>query len=199
MQGKIAVEEHFALPETAAKSVRHPDDPYWSGIHGKLIDLFDRRLAEMDKAGIEIAVLSLNANGCRKFPRPPKRSRSRSKPMTHSLKRWQSGPTASPPWPRCQCRTRKRRPLNCNAASAVSNSKARWSTVFRKSASPTPRSITTYRNTGRSGPKPKGLACRFICIRVIRCLASAGPMRAILGLPARRGTLPSKPRSMRCA
>jgi gamma-resorcylate decarboxylase len=72
MQGKIAVEEHFALPETAAKSVRHPDDPYWSGIHGKLIDLFDRRLAEMDKAGIEIAVLSLNANGVQEIPETAK-------------------------------------------------------------------------------------------------------------------------------
>jgi hypothetical protein len=39
MQGKIAVEEHFALAETAAKSVRHPDDSYWAAIHGKLIDL----------------------------------------------------------------------------------------------------------------------------------------------------------------
>jgi predicted TIM-barrel fold metal-dependent hydrolase len=68
MQGKIAVEEHFALPETAAKSVRHPGDLYWSGIHGKLIDLFDRRLAEMDATGIEIAVLSLNANGVQEIP-----------------------------------------------------------------------------------------------------------------------------------
>jgi 2,3-dihydroxybenzoate decarboxylase len=68
MQGKIAVEEHFALAETAAKSVRHPDDSYWAGIHGKLIDLFDRRLAEMDACGIEMAVLSLNANGIQEIP-----------------------------------------------------------------------------------------------------------------------------------
>jgi len=63
MLGKIAVEEHFAIAVTAGKSVRHSESSYWSGIEGKLIDLFDRRLAEMDACGIERAVLSLNANG----------------------------------------------------------------------------------------------------------------------------------------
>ncbi len=70
MQGKIAVEEHFAIAETAAKSVRHPESGYWAGIHGKLIDLFDRRLAEMDAAGIACEVLSLNANGIQEIPEP---------------------------------------------------------------------------------------------------------------------------------
>src|SRR5579862_4260853 len=68
MQGKIAVEEHFAIGATAAKSVRFPDDAYWSGIEGKLIDLFDRRLVEMDAAGIVCEVLSLNANGVQEIP-----------------------------------------------------------------------------------------------------------------------------------
>jgi len=70
MQGKIAVEEHFAIGVTAAKSVRFPDDPYWSAIEGKLIDFYDRRLAEMDAAGIACAVLSLNANGIQEIPDP---------------------------------------------------------------------------------------------------------------------------------
>ena len=68
MQGKIAVEEHFAIGKTAAKSVRFPQDAYWAGIEGKLIDLFDRRLAEMDACGIGLAVLSLNANGIQEIP-----------------------------------------------------------------------------------------------------------------------------------
>jgi gamma-resorcylate decarboxylase len=68
MQGKIAVEEHFAIGATAAKSVRFPDHAYWSGIEGKLVDLFDRRLAEMDAAGIVCEVLSLNANGVQEIP-----------------------------------------------------------------------------------------------------------------------------------
>jgi gamma-resorcylate decarboxylase len=72
MQGKIAVEEHFAIGATASKSVRFPDHPYWSGIEGKLIDLFDRRLAEMDACGIGCEVLSLNANGIQEVPETAK-------------------------------------------------------------------------------------------------------------------------------
>ena len=68
MQGKIAVEEHFGTVATAAKSVRHPQSGYWSAIESKLIDLFDRRLAEMDACGIEYEVLSLNANGIQEVP-----------------------------------------------------------------------------------------------------------------------------------
>jgi len=68
MQGKIAVEEHFGLAETAAKSVRIPESRYWAEIQGKLVDLFDRRLAEMDACGIEREVLSLNANGIQEVP-----------------------------------------------------------------------------------------------------------------------------------
>jgi 2,3-dihydroxybenzoate decarboxylase len=37
-------------------------------MRGKLLDLFDRRLAEMDQTGIEIAVLSLNADGVQSIP-----------------------------------------------------------------------------------------------------------------------------------
>jgi len=72
MQGKIAVEEHFGNAATAAKSVRHPESGYWSAIEGKLIDLFDRRLSEMDACGIEVEVLSLNANGTQEIPEPAK-------------------------------------------------------------------------------------------------------------------------------
>ncbi|MFZ3337651.1 MAG: amidohydrolase, partial [Xanthobacteraceae bacterium] len=72
MQDKIAVEEHFAIGATASKSVRFPEHPYWSGIEGKLVDLFDRRLAEMDACGIGCAVLSLNANGIQEIPEAAK-------------------------------------------------------------------------------------------------------------------------------
>ncbi len=72
MQGKIAVEEHYGIGKTAAKSVRFPDHPYWAAIDGKLTDIFDRRLAEMDECGIECAVLSLNANGIQEIFEPAK-------------------------------------------------------------------------------------------------------------------------------
>jgi predicted TIM-barrel fold metal-dependent hydrolase len=67
MQGKIAVEEHFAIAETMDGAVRWPTS-YWAGLNGKLLDLFGQRLTEMDQAGIEIAVLSLNADGIQAIP-----------------------------------------------------------------------------------------------------------------------------------
>jgi gamma-resorcylate decarboxylase len=68
MDGKIAVEEHFAIPETTPPGAARWPTPYWAEMNGKLIDLFDRRLAEMDQTGIELAVLSLNADGIQAIP-----------------------------------------------------------------------------------------------------------------------------------
>jgi predicted TIM-barrel fold metal-dependent hydrolase len=62
MQGKIAVEEHFAIPDTTDRSMRYQTE-YWTGLQPRLLDLHDRRLAEMDRNGIEIEVISLNSNG----------------------------------------------------------------------------------------------------------------------------------------
>ena len=67
MQGKIAVEEHFAIADTTGGSLRYPGS-YWSGLQGKLLDFFGQRLAEMDRCGIEIAVLSLNSNAVQGIP-----------------------------------------------------------------------------------------------------------------------------------
>jgi gamma-resorcylate decarboxylase len=61
MQGKIAVEEHFRIEETKGSESRYPGS-YWSGLSSKLLDVHGARLAEMDRAGIEVAVLSLNSN-----------------------------------------------------------------------------------------------------------------------------------------
>ncbi len=61
MQGKIAVEEHFRIEETKGSEARYPGS-YWAGLSSKLLDVHGARLAEMDRAGIEIAVLSLNSN-----------------------------------------------------------------------------------------------------------------------------------------
>jgi 2,3-dihydroxybenzoate decarboxylase len=62
MQGKIAVEEHFAIPDTTDRSLRYHTE-YWTGLQPRLLDLHDQRLAEMDRAGIEIEIISLNSNG----------------------------------------------------------------------------------------------------------------------------------------
>jgi len=71
MQGKIAVEEHFAIPEMTGSSTRYTT-PYWAGLHAKLLDVHGARLAEMDKHGIEIEVTSLNSNAIQGIPDPGK-------------------------------------------------------------------------------------------------------------------------------
>jgi 2,3-dihydroxybenzoate decarboxylase len=67
MQGKIAVEEHFAIPEMTGSSTRYPG-AYWGGLHGKLLDLQGQRLVEMDRTGIEIEIISLNSNAIQGIP-----------------------------------------------------------------------------------------------------------------------------------
>jgi 2,3-dihydroxybenzoate decarboxylase len=63
MQDKIALEEHFALPETLGASQQYAIDGRWDDLHRRLLDLNDLRLAEMDRHGIALAILSLNAPG----------------------------------------------------------------------------------------------------------------------------------------
>ena len=69
MQGKVAVEEHFRIPETKGSESRYPG-PYWEGLSSKLLDVHDARLAEMDKTGIEFEVISLNSNAVQGVPDP---------------------------------------------------------------------------------------------------------------------------------
>ena len=61
MIGKIALEEHFALPETLADSTRYAIAQAWSLLEQRLLDLHDHRLSQMDAHGIAYAILSLNS------------------------------------------------------------------------------------------------------------------------------------------
>jgi gamma-resorcylate decarboxylase len=60
MQGKIALEEHFATQATLGDSQVFGGH-VWSQLGPRLLDIQDMRLAEMDKHGIEMMILSLNA------------------------------------------------------------------------------------------------------------------------------------------
>jgi predicted TIM-barrel fold metal-dependent hydrolase len=61
MQGKIIVEEHFALPETLGDSRGIWTEETWTELRSRILDIHDRRLREMDQHGIEMMLLSLNA------------------------------------------------------------------------------------------------------------------------------------------
>ena len=62
MQGKIAIEEHFAYgkpDEDTAGRLQNAES--WAETARRLVDIHDLRLKDMDKYGIEYTILSLNA------------------------------------------------------------------------------------------------------------------------------------------
>lgn len=68
MQGKIALEEHFAIAETLQDSAGFVPPSYWEELSGRLLDIHDRRLREMDAHGVEMMILSLNAPAVQAIP-----------------------------------------------------------------------------------------------------------------------------------
>ena len=60
MQGKIALEEHFAIEATLGDS-KVFGGHVWEQLGPRLLDIQDLRLKEMDKHGVELMILSLNA------------------------------------------------------------------------------------------------------------------------------------------
>lgn len=61
MNNKIALEEHFAIPETLDDSAGFVPESYWKILQSRLLDITENRLKLMDENGIEMMLLSLNA------------------------------------------------------------------------------------------------------------------------------------------
>jgi gamma-resorcylate decarboxylase len=68
MQGKIALEEHFAIPDTLADSAGFVPESHWPELRDRLLDIQERRLREMDRHGIDMMILSLNAPAVQAIP-----------------------------------------------------------------------------------------------------------------------------------
>jgi 2,3-dihydroxybenzoate decarboxylase len=60
MQGKIALEEHFATPATLGDSQVFGAH-VWGELGPRLTDFHDKRIRLMDESGVEIMIVSLNA------------------------------------------------------------------------------------------------------------------------------------------
>jgi hypothetical protein len=67
--GKIALEEHFALAETVDTSYAVRDLP--PETRNKILDVGSGRIAELDRGGIDICILSLIAPGVQAVPGVP--------------------------------------------------------------------------------------------------------------------------------
>lgn len=61
--GKIAIEEHFNLPEFSEGHPQYVNAEMTKDINRRLLDLSTLRLSEMDAAGIDYSLLSLTAPG----------------------------------------------------------------------------------------------------------------------------------------
>ncbi len=72
MQGKIGLEEHFAVPDTALNPRGTYAETTWAELKRRLLDLHDERLTLMDRHGIEMMVVSLNAPAVQAIPDPGK-------------------------------------------------------------------------------------------------------------------------------
>jgi 2,3-dihydroxybenzoate decarboxylase len=68
MNGTIALEEHFAVNETVEASKQFMPEGSWPELKSRLLDIQDKRLALMDKYGIEMMILSLNAPAVQAIP-----------------------------------------------------------------------------------------------------------------------------------
>jgi len=67
MQGKIALEEHFAIEATLNDS-KVFGASVWEKLGPRLLDIQDVRLKEMDRHGVEMMILSLNAPAVQAIP-----------------------------------------------------------------------------------------------------------------------------------
>ena len=68
MQGKIALEEHFAIDDTLLDSRGFFPDDVWAEVKDRVMDLHGRRIDLMDEHGIEMMLLSLNAPAVQAIP-----------------------------------------------------------------------------------------------------------------------------------
>jgi 2,3-dihydroxybenzoate decarboxylase len=68
MDGKVALEEHFAIDETLNDSAGFVPDDHWPELKSRLLDIQEKRLRLMDQHGIEWMLLSLNAPAIQAIP-----------------------------------------------------------------------------------------------------------------------------------
>jgi gamma-resorcylate decarboxylase len=72
MNGKIGLEEHFALEATLGDSQNFVEPQTWGELRARLLDFQKKRLALMDAHGIERTILSLNAPAVQAILEPVK-------------------------------------------------------------------------------------------------------------------------------
>ena len=125
MEGKIGLEEHFAINETLMDSAGFVPDDHWPELRSRILDIHDRRLRLMDQHGMEMMLLSLNA--------PAVQTKLHGVRMTFLQSRCSSARIVSRHSPRFRCKILTWQAKNSSAACRSCGSKARSSTASHKS------------------------------------------------------------------
>ena len=198
MQGKIALEEHFAIEPTLGDSQVFGGH-VWKDLSHRLLDIQDTRLREMDKHGIEMMILSLNAPAIQaihdvktaiavaKQANDVLASEVRKRPdrfAAFAALPMQDPDAAAAELSRCV--------KELGMVGALVNG-------FSQIGAPdnvTYYDLPQYR---RSGARSKHSTCLSICTRAIRFRAGQNCTKATTGCSAQLGLLRRKPRCMRCA
>ena len=68
MKGKIGLEEHFAIGDTLNDSKGFLGDHVWPELEKRLLDMQPYRLEQMDRHGLQMMILSLNAPAIQAIP-----------------------------------------------------------------------------------------------------------------------------------
>ena len=114
----------------------------WKDLRHRLIDVQDTRLGEMDKHGVEMMILSLNAPAVQAI-HDTKTAIAVARQANDALAdEVRKRPDRFAALPRYRCRTQRPRLPSSPAASRSSEWSARWSMVFRKFG--TPENVTYY-------------------------------------------------------
>jgi gamma-resorcylate decarboxylase len=77
---KIALEEHFVIPETLSASYGAPGSPEFQR---RLEEIGSARIAEMDRGGLELCILSLVSDGIQAIPTVPEAIRMARRANDH--------------------------------------------------------------------------------------------------------------------
>ena len=198
MQGKIALEEHFAIEPTLGNSQLFGSH-VWKDLSHRLLDIQETRLGEMDKHGIEMMILSLNAPAIQAIP-DLKKSVAVAKQANDVLagevrkrpNRFAAFAALPMQDPDAAVAELTRCVKELGMVGALVNGFSQAGTR------PTTFCTTTFRDIGRFGARSKHSTCRSTCTRAIHCRAGRNSTRATVGCSARIGPLLQKQPSTRC-
>ena len=198
MQGKIALEEHFAIEPTLGDSQLFGSH-VWKDLSHRLLDIQETRLGEMDKHGIEMMILSLNAPAIQAIP-DLKKSVAVAKQANDVLagevrkRPNRFAAFAALPMQDPDRRGRRTYPLRqgtWHGRGACERFFTSWDA--RQHSVLRPSGLSAVLARGRSSS-----TCRSTCTRAIHCRAGQSSTRATVGCSARIGPLLQKRPSMLC-